>query len=173
MDEVAERNFFFKLPIHTVKNGQYIYNSQYIYKLRAQILSEIFRYPISVDVNTLIETNVDYLASILFKETVSKRHLSAILVVLSDVKSYLLFKLKTQKLINNTNINEIVTQNVYLEKECPCCTKHCTGFEKTTLSETGKCFKFSNLLLNIKQITLHWHALCLNHYKNNFYHFAT
>jgi len=41
MDEVAERNLFFKLLIHTVKNGI----SQYVYKLRAQILSEIF--PIS------------------------------------------------------------------------------------------------------------------------------
>jgi len=61
MDEVAERNLFFKLLIHTVKNGI----SQYVYKLRAQILSEIF--PIS-DIGGCkyidCETNVGYLASI-------------------------------------------------------------------------------------------------------------
>jgi len=39
MNEVAERNLFFKLIIYTVKNGI----NQHVYKLRAQILSEIFQ----------------------------------------------------------------------------------------------------------------------------------
>lgn len=64
MVETIETNLFFKLIVHTVKNGI----SQNIYKLRAQILLDIF--PISETMRDC-ETNVGYLAGILFKETPS------------------------------------------------------------------------------------------------------
>jgi len=149
MDDVAERNLFFKLLIHTVKNSI----SQYVYKLRAQILSEIF--PIS-DIGGCkyinCETNVGYLASIIFKETPSFKETSECnLDCPPRCKKLSVIQIEDTKIVNDTNFNETITQRVYLEGERPCCTKHCTGFEKTTLSETGKCFKFSNSLLNINE----------------------
>lgn len=73
LKHIEETSLFFKLIVHTIKNGI----SQYIYKLRAQILLDIF--PISniggckyID----CETNVGYLAGILFKETPSFKETS-------------------------------------------------------------------------------------------------
>jgi len=121
--------------------------------LRAQILSEIF--PIS-DISGCkyinCETNVGYLASILFNETPNFKETSQCsLSCPPRCKKLLVIQIEDRKIVNDTNFNEIVTQSVYLEGERPCCTKHCIGFEKTTLSETGKWFKFPNSLLNINE----------------------
>src|SRR5580765_4436630 len=73
MEETIETNLFFKLIVYTVKNGI----SQNVYKLRAQILLDIF--PIS-DIGGCkyieCETNVGYLAGILFKENPSFKEMS-------------------------------------------------------------------------------------------------
>lgn len=148
MDEVAERNLFFKLIMYTVRNGI----SQHVYKLRAQILSEIF--PIS-DIGGCkyinCETNVGYLASALFKETPSFIETSQCNLGCPPRYKKLSVVQIEERQITDENFNEIVTQSVCLEGEHPCCTKHCTGLEKTTLSETGKYFKFFNSLLNINE----------------------
>lgn len=136
MEETVEINLFFKLIVHTVKNGI----SSNIYKLRAQILLDIF--PIS-DIGGCkyinCETNVGYLAGILFKEIPSFKETSQCNFGCPPrYKNLSVIQIEETKIANDTNFDEIVKQSVLLEGEHPCCTEGCTGFEKTTLSESGK-----------------------------------
>lgn len=136
MEETIETSLFFKLIVHTVKNGI----NQNIYKLRAQILLDIF--PISntgeckyID----CETNVGYLAGILFKEIPSFKETSQCNFGCPPRYKILpVIQIEETKIATGTHFDEIVKQSVLLEGEHPCCTEGCIGFEKTTLSVTGK-----------------------------------
>lgn len=107
--------------------------------MRAQILLDIF--PISdtggckyID----CETNVGYLAGILFKETPSFKETSQCNFGCPPrYKKLPVIQIEETQITNNTNFDEIVKQSVLLEGERPCCIKRCTEIEKTTLSETG------------------------------------
>lgn len=139
MNKVAETNLFFKLIINSINNGINLSS----YKLRGQILSEIFSIS---DVGGCkyvnCETNVGYLASILFKDVPSFEETSCcnsgcpprhkkLSVIQID-------KLKIAEASIANNFDEVINQSVYLKGEHPCCSRKCPGVEKTTLSKTGK-----------------------------------
>lgn len=134
MKEIAETNLFFKLIVHTVTNGI----SPYTYKLRAQILLEIF--PTRANIGGCIyvncETNVSYLAGILFKDIPSFQETSC----LPRYKNLSVIQIEESKLAEANNeeaFNKLIKKCVSLEGKLPCCKKGCVGFEETSLSETG------------------------------------
>lgn len=131
--------------------------SQYVYKLRAEILLNI--YPETdiggckhIDSNT----NVGYLASILFKETPSFKEVSQCNTGCPPRhKKLQVIQIEELNIAERKDFNELVKQSVILKGARICCTKECTGFEKTTLTETGKKLTFYKLLLNINEINIY------------------
>lgn len=136
MEETIEINLFFKLIIYTVKNGINLN----IYKLRAEILLNIFPASDVAGCKYIdCETNVGYLASILFKETPSFKEMSQCNFDCPPrCKKLPVIQIEETKIVSGTNFDDIIKQNVILEGEHPCCAQNCSGLEKTTLSETGK-----------------------------------
>lgn len=137
MEEIAETNSFFKLIVHVVKNGI----SHYVYKLRAQILSDIF--PVSdISGGKYIdcETNVGYLAGILLKASPSFKETSKCNNGCPPRHKMLpVIQIEEVKIADSINFDKVVKESVILEGDKhPCCTESCIGVEKTTLCETGK-----------------------------------
>lgn len=139
MNKIAETDLFFKLIINSINNGINLSS----YKLRAQILLEIFPISNAGDCKYVnCETNVGYLASILLKNVPSfeetsrcnsgcpPRYKKLSVIPIDELK------IKEASIANN--FDEIIKQSVYLESEHPCCLKNCLGIETTTLSKTGK-----------------------------------
>lgn len=108
--------------------------------MRTQILIDIF--PTS-DVGECkfinCETNVGFLASILFKNNPSFKEISQ---CNSDcpprLKNLPIIQIDESRIARREDFNKIVKESVLLEGEHPCCSQYCNGFEKVTLSETGK-----------------------------------
>ena len=136
MEQVAERDLFFKLIVNATKTG-INHNS---YKLRAQILLDIF--PSSIVGNCKFincVTNVGYLGNILFKNIPSFKETSQCNSGCPPrLKNLSVIQIEDSRIANNENFNEAVRGSILLEGERPCCSRYCHGSEKTTLSETGK-----------------------------------
>lgn len=143
MNKIAETNLFFKLIINSINNGISLVS----YKLRAQILLEIFQNNIS-DVGGCkyvnCETNAGYLllASILFKDIPSFEEIShcdtGCLPRNKKLSVIQIDELKIMEASIANNFDEIIKQSVFLKGKHPCCSKNRLGIETTTLSKTGK-----------------------------------
>lgn len=134
MEKIAEINMFCKLIVHTIKNGI----TPYSYKLRAQILLEIF--PISNAGGSKYvncETNVGYLAIILFKDVPSFEETSHCDSGCSPrYKKLPVIQIEESQITVN-DFDDLIKQSVSLEGKRRCCSEGCLGYEKTSLSETG------------------------------------
>lgn len=135
MEETGKTNSFFLFIVHVIKNGI----NHNVYKLRAQILSDIFPVCNVGGVKYVnCETNVGYLAGILLKETSSFKELSQCNFGCPPRhKALPVIQIEENKIAQSINFDEVVHENVILKEKHPCCTKGCIGFEKTTLCETG------------------------------------
>lgn len=138
MNKIAETNLFFKLIVNSINNGI----SFSSYKLRAQILLEIFSFSAVGDCKCVnCETNVGYLASILFKDVPSFEETSSCNSGCPPrYKKLSVIQIDELKIVEASishNFDEIIKQSVYLG-EHSCCSKNCSGVETTALSKTGK-----------------------------------
>lgn len=112
------------------------------YKLRAQILKPIF---MSQDVEEKYEnciqidcqTNVGYLANMLFKNTPSFEEISICSMGCPERTKKLPVAQIDNNLIQQKDFYNIINDNIILTGKRKCCQKDCSGFETTTLSKIG------------------------------------
>uniref|UniRef100_A0A6M2DQI9 Putative kDa protein in nof-fb transposable element n=1 Tax=Xenopsylla cheopis TaxID=163159 RepID=A0A6M2DQI9_XENCH len=126
-------NIFFGLIINTIQKGV----TQYTYKVRAQILLEIFASTDTAEFKNLnCETNIGYMAGLLFKETPSFNEVSQCNNSCTPRHKKLpVIQIEDVKLIDG-NLTEIITRHLFLDDN-PCFVENCTGIEKNIVSDTG------------------------------------
>lgn len=111
------------------------------YKLRARILKPIFlnEDPIMescVQINC--ETNVGYLASLLFKNTPSFEEKSICDMGCPTRKKKLPIAQIDSKIILENNFYNVINDHIILKGKRKCCQKNCPGLETTSLRKIGK-----------------------------------
>lgn len=111
------------------------------YKLRAQILKPIFLTedsPSESCVQIDCQTNVGYLAGLLFKNTASFEEESVCNMGCPTRKKILPIAQIDSDIICEKNFYNVINDNIILNGKRKCCRKNCPGFETTTLCKIGK-----------------------------------